>query len=740
MSKNRNRNQKQKNKKLQRLKKHQKEKRKQIQRNSIFSTLGNFFIENTKHVHIVDSNIVLTNDQLLLLSFGPNFIPNVDEDHINYTSYLKKSILESFDKFVRSVFIRKHRHINFPLTIHNSTTTSINDNLHIPCPSYYPPNDSSDFSILKLYNCETYNKIISNIELYRSNANKSYRKYKFMNTLPPHLKRALHEFKNRSDIMIVICDKGLGFGVMYTDKYKAQLAEYFNDSSTFKYIECPPSCDDSYSNLNTTLNRTVFSEYLTKNYKFKPYILQNMNNDYKKYCHIKLQPKLHKPHPPVTFRPICSNISYPTYYLSKLLHFILLPIQNFYSMNDDSPILKDSFQLVHLIDRTDLFDDYMPILVSADVNSLYPSIPLDIGIDAIKDILLLPDTQHIISSKSEIIFILTMLRFVLLNCYILNSFDNKVYLQINGTAMGTPCAVVFANLFMLWHHNKLKRLFYTNPTSLNTYSNHSLPKIYKRFIDDLFLMFSSITDAQYFIKCFNLVHPAIKVSNPQYSLSSENFPHVDILDITVYITSHPWIVGRTFYKLCTKLYSKSCNTYMYLPPFSLHKSHIHGNWIKSEINRLRINCSVDTDFNNCLDIFATNLIRRGFTKSFIEPIFIANSENDRHVLKYNRICKNNNKLANITTPLTLCVTYSNIIHTIINNNTLLPSPFIKQFERDYSHMFGKKPLVICRNRKNLSKILVASNCANNHTIISAIENLNINLDMLLISNNSSSNT
>ncbi len=36
-----------------------------------------------------------------------------------------------------------------------------------------------------------------------------------------------------------------------------------------------------------------------------------------------------------------------------------------------------------------------------------------------------------------------------------------------------------------------------------------LPIIYKRFIDDLFLMFTNQTEAEYFITCFNLVHPDI---------------------------------------------------------------------------------------------------------------------------------------------------------------------------------------------------------------------------------------
>ena len=310
--------------------------------------------------------------------------------------------------------------------------------------------------------------------------------------------------------------------------------------------------------------------------------------------------------------------------------------------------------------------------------------------------------------------------------------------------MGTPCAVVFANLFMLWHHNEIIRIYYSNTSLVN--QCHFLPKIYKRFIDDIFLMFTRFIDAQYFIKCFNLIHPSIQIENPQFSnpifnyvydydfsVPTDSFPHVDILDITIFITCRRWhnIID---YKLVTKLFSKSCNTYLYLPVFSLHQPHIHKNWIKSEINRLRINCTYDIHFIRCLELFYNNLIRRGFTKSSIDPLFASTTDINRELLISTRIEKVNKKLALSIPPLMLYVTYSNNIHKIVNNDTLLPSTIIQQFEPDYNFMFKNKPRITFKNKPNLSRLLVVSrNFFNTITSVNDTTLLTTSLDSLAIS-------
>ena len=72
----------------------------------------------------------------------------------------------------------------------------------------------------------------------------------------------------------------------------------------------------------------------------------------------------------------------------------------------------------------------------------------------------------------DISFHIELLSWVLNNNYF--SFNNDIYLQIYGTAMGTPVAVEYANIVM-----------YSIEYSLVDKYN---PTLYLRYIDDLFVI------------------------------------------------------------------------------------------------------------------------------------------------------------------------------------------------------------------------------------------------------------
>ena len=83
----------------------------------------------------------------------------------------------------------------------------------------------------------------------------------------------------------------------------------------------------------------------------------------------------------------------------------------------------------------------MCTLLAADVESLYPSIDINRGLDALDDALKNSGTDN--QTRQHIIL---LTRWVLLNN--ITEFNGKLYIQIRGTAMGSPCAVVFACIFV----------------------------------------------------------------------------------------------------------------------------------------------------------------------------------------------------------------------------------------------------------------------------------------------------
>jgi len=142
-----------------------------------------------------------------------------------------------------------------------------------------------------------------------------------------------------------------------------------------------------------------------------------------------------------------------------------------------------------------------------------------------------------------------------------------------GCAMGTKCAPAYANLFMGQFEEKL----------LLPIIEH-LSKMYLRFIDDIFILWSGSEDElKEFITLINSLHPSIKFE-VKYSHSE-----INCLDCAVFFDKA---------KLKTRLFVKPTDQ-----PMLLHNSSYHPNSLKHSIpysQALRINriCSNQNDVEN----------------------------------------------------------------------------------------------------------------------------------------------
>jgi hypothetical protein len=158
-------------------------------------------------------------------------------------------------------------------------------------------------------------------------------------------------------------------------------------------------------------------------------------------------------------------------------------------------------------------------------------------------------------SPDEISFLVDLLNWVLTNNYL--EYDNQIYLQISGTAMGTPVAVAYSNLVLCF------------------LEDHFLNKIpqcyYKRYIDDIFAIVKSKEDENRLIDLFNSQCPSIQLEGSTVD------KHGIFLDIDITITESNAII--------TKIYQKPSNKYLYIPPSSAHSKQLLHKVIQQEINR-----------------------------------------------------------------------------------------------------------------------------------------------------------
>ena len=137
------------------------------------------------------------------------------------------------------------------------------------------------------------------------------------------------------------------------------------------------------------------------------------------------------------------------------------------------------------------------LLCILEITSLYTNILHNEGIQSIKEMLAIHKLPYSLSQNS---YIIEVLEVVLTNNHF--EFNGKHCHQVSGTAMGTKLAPSYANLFMIKFEEKY---VYTYPLQ---------PKLWKRFIDDIFLIWHYGMDFLLeFIEHLNTVHPTIRFTS-----------------------------------------------------------------------------------------------------------------------------------------------------------------------------------------------------------------------------------
>ena len=156
--------------------------------------------------------------------------------------------------------------------------------------------------------------------------------------------------------------------------------------------------------------------------------------------------------------------------LSRCLDFYLKPI-----VKEIPSFIKETNHFLQTV--LNLKTQIKPgnFLVTMDVKSLYTNIPQDLGIQCCLDAM---DNFYKGALPLQIHDLQQMFTFILKHNYF--EFDDRCYLQVHGTVMGTPFAPSFANIFM---HNCESQILTTVP-------EQKAPLVWKRFIDGIFLVWT----------------------------------------------------------------------------------------------------------------------------------------------------------------------------------------------------------------------------------------------------------
>ena len=226
--------------------------------------------------------------------------------------------------------------------------------------------------------------------------------------------------------------------------------------------------------------------------------------------------------------------------------------------------------------------------------SLYTNIP-------IKDCIIAIDLFSHAHCRELIPLITELSRYILTNNYFVA--DGRIYHQINGLAMGTPMAVVAANIYMAQLESRVYE-----------YRNVSF---FRRFIDDIFLVWNgNHQDLDTFLHFFNNLTETIKI---KWIVSTTQ---VTFLDICIFKDGN---------SLAVKPYQKPLNRYLYIPFNSYHPSHTKASFITAELTRYVRLSSKKCDFLLIRRKFFNRLLNRGYPTWLLLPLFDRVSYDHRNI-------------------------------------------------------------------------------------------------------------
>ena len=403
--------------------------------------------------------------------------------------------------------------------------------------------------------------------------------------------------------------------------------------------------------------------------------------------------KVHKEHAPGTIppaRPIISGNGSITENLSRFVDFHAKPlVKDLPSYIKDTP---DFLRKISSVNSQEKIPDGA-ILVSIDVSSLYTNIPMNEGIQAMEEALNKRPDQSVPTT-----FLIELLNIVLK--YNFFEFDSKLFLQQIGTAMGTSCAPTYANIEMGVIDKALRNL------AKNVNNGTDVIKIFFRFIDDLFLVYTgSVESLDTFLNEINNLHPTLKFTFNYTSPFPCSFPPDTPHDCFCHTTrSLPFLDTLVTIKdgqIETDLYRKPTDRCQYLLPSSCHPSHVTKNIPYSLALRLVRICSQSSQLLKRLDELKSFLYSRDYPKQVIEfsisrALLVSRAHSLREVEK-----KSEDRVVFATDYHPALPSYSNILKK--SWKVMVKDPYLHK-------VFPKPPMVAYRQPKqsSLRQILIKS--------------------------------
>ena len=389
--------------------------------------------------------------------------------------------------------------------------------------------------------------------------------------------------KRSTEFVVMPTDKNLGPAIMNRNEYITQnLTEHLltnnyqqlcNTEAKTKLQQTKQLLKDTYNIHKKSLSQSE-QNFFDRSFKIhhRTPIFYGM-------------PKIHKT--PLAFRPVVSCINSFNSIFSTWLDFKMK--QLLYLVPS---YIKNSTELLQQLDNVEIPPGAK--LFTADASSMYTNIDTTTGIDAISRLLQKHKALNDPSFPTE--FFLRTMEIIMNNNIFM--FGDTYWIQLKGTAMGTPAAPLYSILTFGYHENE---------NVLNKFQHNII--FYKRYIDDIFGIWHDTPGNNWENFKSNLNQFGTlrwNIEEPSYTTT--------FLDLELNINHK---------KIYTKTFQKPLNLYLYIPPHSAHPQSCFKGFITGELLRYWRQNTNSEDYIQITSSFIQRLLQRGHSLNDILPLIQA---------------------------------------------------------------------------------------------------------------------
>ncbi len=319
--------------------------------------------------------------------------------------------------------------------------------------------------------------------------------------LLPSERRTLEQLKNK-DLMCLPSDKGGEFCVIERTRYIQIGKEHLSDTNLYQEV---PSM--TAKTIESKINKTWKTIAQKNNLGYA--LIKGHTSSNTDLARFYFLIKTHKAGHAIKIRPIVSNINCPSTKMSWLLDKILKPlIQHIPAHLENTAHLVNKLKE---IPREIVRSHNYPC--SLDVIGLYTSIPHEGAVDIVGDMMMERNyTFYNLNAHDVRSLLLTVLE----NNFF--CFENVIFKQIHGLAMGSSVSAILAILYM----GKLEL------RALNLLGTRVA--FYARYVDDVEILTGYRYEAEQIHETFNNIDPHIKfeIEHPSENSAIKTLKLLDV--------------------------------------------------------------------------------------------------------------------------------------------------------------------------------------------------------------------